>query len=73
MTKTVVVESVSYKNRKIKVGNAWIPVSPFLTLDGIGFNQRYEVEVELDKSGQWYVTELKSAEVTEVENVNPIR
>jgi hypothetical protein len=62
MRKTVTIETASFKNRRIKVGpNVWISVSPFIDLSGLEFGKSYDIEVTMDKSGQFFAEEIKPA------------
>lgn len=60
MQKKMTLETISFKQRRAKIDNAWYSLSPFINMDALKFNQSYEVIFEMDKSsGTWFVSEMK--------------
>ncbi len=57
MQKITVLETVSYPQRRVKLGKNWYPIDPFLELNDLKFGKEYEVEFKLEK-GAWYVDSL---------------
>lgn len=60
MTKTGILETISYKTKRVKFANSWLPVDPFLDLDSLEFNGTYTAELDIDK-GTWYIKKFEKA------------
>lgn len=58
MTKTGILETISFKQRRVKFGGQWISVDPLLNLSPLVFGKTYEATFDLFKE-QWFITELK--------------
>lgn len=60
MQKKMVLSTISYPQRRIKLDNGWHTVSPLIDLDNLKFGKSYDVTFELEKQ-QWYISELKES------------
>lgn len=60
ITKTGVLEAVSYKTRRVKFGPNWFAVDPFLDLDSLTVKNEYEAEFKADR-GVYYIDTFKEA------------
>ncbi len=61
MTKTAVLETISFPQKRIKFGGKWFSVDPFLDLDSLKFGNSYDAEFVQDRGG-WYISEMKPTE-----------
>jgi len=64
MTKTGVLEAISYKNRRVKFGTNWFAVDPFVKLDNLKISQEYSAEFNSDK-GIFYIEKFALPQVAE--------
>lgn len=58
MTKKNRLEAISYKTRRVKFGNNWFSVDPFLALDPLKVGNEYEAEFKTD-NGVFYIESFK--------------
>lgn len=58
MQKKTVLEAISYKTRRVKVGSNWFAVDPLLNLDELRVNSTYNVEFLAD-NGVFYIDNFK--------------
>jgi hypothetical protein len=61
MTKTLTLETISYKTKRIKFqGDMWLTVSPFVNLENLQFGKPYKIDVVMDKnSNQWFIDSME--------------
>lgn len=63
MNKESILEAVSYKSRRIKLGNHWISINPFIELNDLRVGTTYQYSVAMEpQSQQWYVSDIKAKE-----------
>lgn len=65
MKKTIVPKAVSWKNRRVKVVNQWLPVYEDVNLRQIEVGKEHEVELEQNLDGQWVLMRIISSPVRE--------
>lgn len=54
MVKKNKLEAISYKTRRVKFGNNWFSVDPFMDLDPLKIGEEYEANFSTDK-GIFYI------------------
>lgn len=59
MKKTLTLETISYRNKRAKFQNdLWLTLSPFINLQDLKFNHDYELDIQMDHNGLWYVDSM---------------
>lgn len=56
--KTVLIKAVSWKNRRAKVVNQWLPIYEDVNLKSIEVNKHHDVELEQNLDGEWVIMKV---------------
>ncbi len=58
MTKIGILETISFKQRRVKFEGQWISVDPLLNLDPLVFGKKYEATFDRFKE-EWFISEFR--------------
>lgn len=56
--KTIVIKAVSWKNKRAKVVNQWLPIYEDVNLRAIEVGKEHAVELEKNLDGEWVIMKL---------------
>jgi hypothetical protein len=58
MSTTIVIRAVSWKNRRAKVVNQWLPIYEDVNIRALEVGQAHEVELEKNLDGEWVIMKV---------------
>lgn len=59
--KTLLIKAVSWKNRRVKVVNQWLPLYDDVNIRNIEVGKLHEVELEQNLDMEWVIMKLLSS------------
>jgi hypothetical protein len=62
MVKTGVLETISYKQKRVKFNGQWFTVDPFISLDNLKFGESYNAEFKQEKGLGLYIAGFTQTE-----------
>lgn len=61
MQKMIVIKAISWKNRRVKVVNQWIPIYEDVNLKELEIGKEHEVELEKNLDNEWVLMKILRA------------